>query len=372
MRGNGDGTVFRDPNPRRKLPWRAEVTVGWTETGKPIRRARYAASRGRAMAALRELVRERDLGIVGPDTTLADYLAGWLTTLQVAPRTLVSYRGHVELYWAPSLGSRKLRSLTPADVRHALAVMGHSAGTRTRILATLRSALARAVRDGALERNVAMLVEPPRPVHRERPSLTAAEARAFLASVEGDRLYALYVLALVTGMRQGELLGLAWDDVEGDRITVRSALARLHGEYVLVPPKSASGRRDIVLGGTAVAVLRAHKARQAAERLASGTRWHDRGLVFVRADGEALSSSVVTHALQRHLAAAGLPVVTFHALRHTAASLLVEATGDLKMAQALLGHATVGLTADVYTHVQESQLRRAADALDAAVMGGMG
>jgi integrase len=388
VRGNGDGTVFRDPNPRRKLPYRAECTVGWTDAGRPIRKARYAASRKLAVKALADLLRERDLGLAGPDSTLSTYLAGWLETLDVAPRTRISYAHHVEAYWSPMLGERRIRALTPTEIRIALGQVEHSAGTRTRILATLRTALAAAVREGILERNPAASVSPPRRAVSERTALTAEQARAFLASVAGDRLSALYLLAIVTGMRQGELLGLAWTDIAGDRITVRSALAslvvygadgeplrdakgRMIHEYVLVPPKSASGRRTIVLGETAVAALRAHKARQAAERLASGSAWRERGLVFVRADGEALSASVVTHAFQSHLAAAGLPRMPFHSLRHTAASLMVEATGDLKMAQAVLGHATIGLTADTYTHIQDSQLRRAASALD-AVVGGKG
>jgi len=226
--------------------------------------------------------------------------------------------------------------LTPgslhAEIRVALAQVNRAAGTRTRILATLRSALADAVREGILERNPAAAVSPPRAAVRERVALTAEQARAFLAHVAGDRLYALYLLAIVTGMRQGELLGLAWDDIVGDRITVRAALAalvvrgadgeplrdakgRMIHEYVLVPPKSASGRRTIVLGETAVAALRSHKAHQAADRLASGPKWRERGLVFVRADGEALSASVVTHAFQSHLAAAGLPQMPFHSFR---------------------------------------------------------
>ena len=285
----------------------------------------------------------------------------------------MNYEGAVRLYLVPLLGHRKLSALTPGEIREALARIDRSAKTRSNILGTLRSALGQAVRDSILERNVAALVTAPkgtvRAAIRSRPT-----SRSPSSSQPGMTAWlALYLLALFTGMRQGELLGLLWADVEGldapgamppVRIHVRRALARIDGEYVRVPTKSVASQRDLVLRPTVIEGLRRHRAGQRREQLAAGPAWRDRGLVFSRSDGEALNSRVVTVAFQRHLAAAGLPKATFHSMRHFAATTLVAESGDLKMAQAVLGHANIGVTADVYSHVVEAQLQRAADIME--------
>ena len=375
-RGNGEGSVYKVTGDRR-LHWCANITLGWRTDGRPIRKARYATSRAAALDKLKALRRERDLGLRGADQTLAEFLERWLASVDVRDRTLVNYAGACKLYLVPLLGHRKLLALTPGEIREALTSMQRerkdgttvplSAKTRGNVLGTLRSALSQAVRDGILERNPAALVAAPKGEAKPRATLTTEQVRMFLAAVKDDRLYALYVLALSTGMRQGELLGLKWEDVEGDRLHVRRALARIDGEYVRVPTKSASSRRDIVLGRLAVTALADHRRTQRREQLAAGPKWAERGLVFTRPDGEALNSRVVTLAFQDHLAAAKLPKVTFHSLRHWAATTLVASSGDLKMAQAVLGHSNIGVTADVYAHVVESQLRRAADLMEEAL-----
>ena len=373
MRANGEGSVYRVVGRNRRLPWCASVVIGWRPDGAPLRKARYGSTRTEAMALLAELKRERDLGLKGGNATVAEYVERWLASADLRARTRANYEGTVRLYLVPLLGHRKLSALTPGEIREALARIDRSAKTRTNILGTLRSALGQAVRDSILERNVAALVTAPKGTVRAATVLTAEHARTLIESVRSDRLLALYLLALSTGMRQGELLGLVWADVEGldvagtaapVRIHVRRALARIDGEYVRVPTKSVASQREIVLGPTAVEALRRHRAGQRREQLAAGPAWCDRGLVFTRSDGEALNSRVVTVAFQRQLAKAGLPKATFHSMRHFAATTLVAASGDLKMAQAVLGHASIGVTADVYSHVVEAQLQRAADLME--------
>jgi integrase len=335
------------------------------------------------VVALRELVRQRDFLAAGSDARLADWLEHWLGTIDVGPRTYISYEGHVRRHIVKGLGGVKLRALTPTMISGWLGTVTSAApqkeddedrpaedrplspGTRTRILATLRVALAAAVDDELLERNPAALVKPPRVTERKAQAMTTDQVRAFLDGTRDDRLAALYLLAVTTGMRQGELLGLRWDDIEGDRIAVRGTLARLDGRYVLVPPKSRR-EREVRVGPATVAALRAHRARQAEERLAAGSRWMERGLVFCRADGEALNGSVVTHAFSAHLTRLGLPPFRFHDLRHTANTLLIEATGDVAAAATMLGHSSWQMT-QRYTHVQEAQLERAAEVMEAVV-----
>jgi integrase len=372
MRANGEGSVYRVGGHRR-LHWCATVVVGWRPDGTPLRKARYANTRTEALARLGELQRERDLGLKGGNATVAEYLERWRASADVRARTRVNYEGAVRLYLVPLLGHRKLSALTPGEIREAIAGIDRSAKTRANILGTLRSALGQAVRDGILERNVAALVTAPKGTVRAATTLTAEQARTLIESVRGDRLFALYLLALHSGMRQGELLGCLWSDVDGldiagtaapVRIHVRRALARIDGEYVRVPTKSVASQREILLGPSVMEALRRHRAGQRREQLAAGPAWRDRGLVFTRPDGEALNSRVVTLAFQGHLAKAGLPKATFHSTRHFAATTLVAQSGDLKMAQAVLGHANIGVTADVYSHVVEAQLQRAADVME--------
>lgn len=373
MRANGEGSVYRVAGRNRRLPWCASVVIGWRPDGTPLRKARYGSTRTEAMALLAELKRERDLGLKGGNATVAEYLERWLASADLRARTRVNYEGTVRLYLVPLLGHRKLSALTVAEIREDLARIDRSAKTRANILGTLRSALGQAVRDGILERNVAALVTAPKGTVRAATTLTAEQARTLIESARGDRLFALYLLALYTGMRQGELLGSLWADVDGldvagtaapVRIHVRRALARIDGEYVRVPTKSVASQREILLGPSVVEALRRHRAGQRREQLAACAAWRDRGLVFTRPDGEALNSRVVTVAFQRHLAEAGLPKATFHSMRHFAATTLVAQSGDLKMAQAVLGHANIGVTADVYSHVVEAQLQRAADVME--------
>jgi integrase len=251
-----------------------------------------------------------------------------------------------------------------------LTAAGHSPRTVQYALHVLRIALARAVRWGLVPRNVATMVDGPRVPRRRVPVLTGEEAQRFMIAVRDDRLGALYVVALSLGLRQGEVLGLRWSDVDLDRqsLTVGAALQRVSGKgLVLVEPKTETSRRKITLPGYCLGVLREHRVRQLRDRLLAGSRWSETGLVFTSALGTGLESGLVTKRLQRILAACGLPRLRFHDLRHSAASLLGAQGVPPRVVMEVLGHSRISVTMDLYSHVFPSLLGDAAKAMERAL-----
>ena len=201
--------------------------------------------------------------------------------------------------------------------------------------------------------------------------LSPEEARSLLDAVRVDRLEALYAVALALGLREGEAFGLQWDDIdfENATLTVRHALLRMTGRLELVEPKTARSRRKIALPGRIVAALRAHRARQLEERLVAGAGWQDWSLVFATEIGTPLHRADVLRALHRHLAAAGLPPMRFHDLRHACATFLLSQGVPMKVVQEQLGHSLMSTTSDTYSHVTPALMRDAADALNVALTG---
>jgi integrase len=190
------------------------------------------------------------------------------------------------------------------------------------------------------------------------------DARAFLDAVADDRLAGLYGLAIATGMRQGELLGLRWSDIDLDAgaLTVRHTLQRRSRE--LAKPKTERARRTLAIGSGAVAALREQRRRQLVERVAAGRSWADRDLVFTTRTGGALDSRNVTKALQTALRRAGLPHQRFHDLRHAYATLMLEDGEELVVVSRSLGHSDLSTTADVYAHLTNRMQERAAARMD--------
>jgi integrase len=197
---------------------------------------------------------------------------------------------------------------------------------------------------------------------------TPEEAEAFLASTREHPAHALYVLALTTGMRQGELLGLKWADVDlgAGVLAVRRTLQRQRGRgLVFEEPKTAKSRRSIRLSQRAIAALRAHHDRQAFDRRAAGGEWQDQDLVFCDATGGPLDPSYQTATFKRATAVAGLSTIRFHDMRHTAATILLSRGVYVKLVSELLGHATIVLTLDTYSHLIPAMHGDAAAAMDA-------
>jgi integrase len=218
---------------------------------------------------------------------------------------------------------------------------------------------------------VAKLVDPPRGTRHEIQPLTPDEARHLMECAVDDRLAALYVTALATGLRQGELLALRWEDVdlEACRLRVRHTLARVAGKLVLLEPKTERSRRKLVLPDIVATALRAHRTRQRMERLVAGSRWVETGHVFATRIGTPIEAAVVTRAFQRALDRAGVRRVRFHDTRHSAATFLLAHGFTLEDVKNLLGHSSIVLTSNTYGHVLEQRQLQVARWMD-AVLGG--
>jgi integrase len=312
--------------------------------------------------------------------TVAAFLRDhWLPSLraQVRPSMWAEHKSKVEVHLVPAIGGVLLQRLTPGHLNAVYADLlerGLSARTVLHVHATIRRALADATRWGLVPRNVALLASPPRPGRPELQVWTAADLRSFLAFVEDDRLYGLWLLAASTGMRRGELLGLQWPDVDigRARVAVRRSLVTVGHQVVVSEPKTAKGRRSVALDPATVAGLKAWRKHQTAERLAWGPAWTDSGLVFTREDGRPLHPREVTRAFTRHVLAADLPIIRLHDLRHTHATLALAAGVHPKIVQERLGHANIAITLDTYSHAVPALEEQAARTVAALVFGGGG
>jgi integrase len=317
-------------------------------------------------AVLRKLLADRDAGIAfdSENLTVGGYLDRWLDAVKgsVRERTWQRHEQVVRLHLKPTIGAMRLDKLNALQVQ---AVYGRKleAGLSPRTVeivhATLHKALKQAVGWTLIPRNVAEAAAPPRPDRKEIKSLSREQARALLNAARGDSLHAFYVLAVTTGMRNGELLGLQWRDVDLEARTLRVRRTLWGG--VVSPPKSAAGNRTIRLSGLAVAALSEHRLTTAKRRI---SEW-----VFPSRVGTPLSvHNVHNRSWRPLLERAGLPASTrMHDLRHTCATLLLSRGVPVKVVSEMLGHGDVAITLSVYFSVlpnmQESAARVMEDAL---------
>lgn len=356
-RAHGEGTI------RRRGPnlWEARYIAA---DGR--RRSLYRKTRREVVDALRDALRDAQHGILpaGQQMTVAEWLDTWLGSITVRPGTHRSYADTAKHYIVPSIGRVRLARLQPEHVSRMVRDIQRthprlSATTVRYTVTVLRIALGRAVRTGRIYRNVATLIDLPPKDRREIVPMSVAEARAFLSHVAGTRHEALYRLAITSGLRQGELLALRWSDIDMDAGTV-SVRHTLSPQGTLAAPKTKRSTRTIDVEEGTIAVLRAHRLRQATERLAAGPRWDDRGHVFASAVGTPLDARNVLRGYHRDLAAAGLPHYRFHDLRHAFATMLIEDGVDVAVVSKMMGHASAGFTADTYAHWTPTMSRTAA------------
>jgi len=235
--------------------------------------------------------------------------------------------------------------------------------------AIIRQAMQQAVKEGLLGRNVADATNPPVIKNKQMRPLAETELLDFLEleTVRTDRLLTAYLLAATTGMRRGELLGLCWDCVDLERgvVTVQRQLLVLNSGLILdETTKTKSGKRSINMTDDAIRELKAHRKRQLQGRLLLGEAYQDNSLVFCKEDGSLLRPEEFTKRFQRHLVNAGLPKVRLHDLRHTHATLLLQRGIPAKLVQERLGHSSITMTLDLYSHVTPEMAKLAAESLN--------
>jgi integrase len=270
------------------------------------------------------------------------------------------------------IGAVKLDRLAPADVRHLLAELVRADVGNTTVRQAhglLRNALGDAERLELVPRNVARSVRPPAPEKGKRRVLTPVEARGFLAAARDERLYALLVLAITTGLRRGEPLALRWQDVAFDVgvVRVERSLLRLDGRLVFGRPKSASSVRTVPLPPAALDVLRVHRSVIEAESAAEG--WQDLDLVFPSRVGTPIEPTNVNRWFRELRDRAGLPWLRLHDLRHAFATFMLDQGADLRLIMETLGHSQISVTADLYTHILNPRQRAASEAVDTLILG---
>jgi integrase len=368
-RGPHEGSIYQ----RKDGRWEGAVHMGY-ENGRRVRKFAIGRSRAEVATKLAAILKARDEHRPVPDqrTKLGPFLRQWLDEVArptIRASTYSSYEGIVRVHLVPGLGRILLAKLTPAEVQEFLnAKLATGLSTRrvAYIHAVLRRSLVIAERWGLVSRNVAKLVDPPRVRRFEIRPLTPTEARQLLDAAVGDRLEALYVTALATGLRQGELLGLRWDDLdlEACRLSVRHTLARVDGRLTLLEPKTERSRRTVILSEVAATSLHAHRTRQRMERLVAGSRWADSGHVFTTTAGTPIDAAMVTRAFASALKRAGLPRSRFHDLRHATATYLLAQGFTLEDVKNLLGHSSITLTSNTYGHVLEQRQRQVAASMD--------
>lgn len=364
-RAGGEGSVVQ----RENGTWCATINLGSDANGKRVRKWVYGKTQKEVVDELTRLRTQKQSGTLLPvsKTTVAEFLEQWLTTsacVRVRRTTLVNYRLNIERHVVPVVGAIRLDKLSPMNVMSIYAKMterGLSPRTQQLVHTILRRALKMGVKWGVIVRNVCDAVDRPEATRFEAKFLNADDAGKLLSAAKGDRLEALYVLAITTGLREGELCGLEWQDIDltAGTLSVRRSMKYSKGSYWTEEPKTAKSRRSVVLPAMAVESLHDHRRRMMTEGRAGDAR------VFSQPDGNPLNWDFIRRkSLHPLLTAAGLPVMRFHDLRHTSASLLFANNTHPKIVQERLGHSTIAITMDLYSHALPSMQTEAASKFD--------
>jgi integrase len=372
-RGNGEGTIYQRPDGT----WCSQITV--YVDGRRKRPTLYGKTRREVDKQLTRAKANREDGLTfdAGNLKLGEYLDRWLTDSvrdTVRQRTYERYEQMVHVHIKPTLGHVKVKALNAAHVRGLYREKldaGLAPRTVRYVHTTLNKALKDALADGLIPRNVASAVRPPKLTKKEIRPLSPKEASLFLEAARGERFEALYVVAITAGLREGELLGLKWEDtnLEAGTLAVRRTLSEARSGRFFEPPKNGKGR-SIRLTARAIDVLKQHKASQNEERLRLGTLWHDGDLVFPSLTGTPMNAKNLTSRSFKPLVEqVGLPrTVRFHDLRHTCATLLLGKGVHPKIVQELLGHATIAITLDTYSHVLPNMQGEAVHAMENALI----
>ncbi len=374
-RGNGAGTVYPRKNTDGKI-------VGYRGSYfAPDGKRRYVSAKRKSDAerSLRDAMTDADRGLVfdASNQRVSGYMTRWLEDFakaNLAPRTYHNYKLQIREHIIPAFGMMKLSKLDTPNIQALYTAKlkdGLKPSSVRYIHAVLHCALQKAVELRLIPRNPAASARPPKIRQEEITPLDAEQARMILEAAKGDRFECLYILSLMCGLRMGEALGLKWTDIdfEAGTLRVHRQIQRIRegGGLVFSEPKNAS-RRTIDLPQRAVEALKSHRKRQAEEQLKAGEKWQDNGLVFASRKGTPLDAqNIVNRYFKPLLRRTGLPEIRWHDLRHTCATLLLSRGTHPKMVQHLMGHASIQLTLDRYSHWIPSMGRATAEGMDEAL-----
>ena len=365
-RGNKEGNIRRWPHDGR---WEARY---YLPDGS--RRSLMGKTRAEVRDKLAKALHDAGKGLPAVDErqTVKQYLITWYESMKPQVR-ISSYRRYGDYinHLIPALGHVSLSKLTPQHLQvfcNKKLAEGLSPSTVHAIHSMLHRALKDALQMGLLNRNVSEMLRPPRRSNREMMPLSVIEMQRFLEVVRDDRFYALYVLALSTGMREGELLGLRWQDVDLPRhiVQVRMNVQETLGQYIIAETKTAYSRRTVALTQAAVDALAEHWQKQQQVKMEMGSMWTDNDLVYPNGyGGIMIPHNITKRSFKRYLVKAGLSRdVRFHDLRHTAATLVLASGVNFKVVSEMLGHSNVSITLRIYAHVLPHMQQSAVAAMD--------
>lgn len=375
-RGRGDDSIYQRTSDQR---WIVEIRSVRKPNGRPYYLSAKSEPEARRKLKLWHADRARGIPVIANRQTVAEYLTTWLETRVKPNRAGSTYRGYegiVRVHVIPEIGGIKLADLTAEDIDRLLLHRGKT-GISPNTVASIRTMLRKALNDaekrGYIDRNPVRYTEPPRLVPFEPKPLTETEIPRFLDAIKGDRLEAFFVLAMTLGLREGELFGLQWGDIDFDarELVVRRQIQREPDEDgkrtpIFLQTKSHRSRRPLPLPGNVRDALAVHRATQELDRVIADDRWRGDdwdGLVFSSSIGTPLDPSNVDKAYKDALRAAGLSKRRFHDLRGTCGTMLARLKVPPRDAQLILGHAQVTTTLKIYTQVTEQGVRESIDLL---------
>lgn len=371
----GEGSIFkRRDSTGRVIGWTAQLSLGGRQTRRYERR--WRDTRDEAVAALEDMKADRRAGVRRSRMTTGDYLADWIRDVRnIKPTTRHGYEVAIRYHLIPALGEIRLSDLTSRDVEHALARMAPDMSPKMllNVFATLRRALAMAKKGRLVPVNVASsdYIDAPKVPDQEPEAFSPEEVARLLAAAHGDWTAGALTVSIATGVRQGELLGLAWEDIDWQRrlLHVRRQLVRRAGKYDREELKNGSrSRRDVPLSAAVIAALRAHEDQLRAAGLVPIAT----GPVFVSRSGRPLSGSWVTHRLYKLEAIAGVRRLPWKNLRTTFASrLFASGVPDRQIAD-WMGHTRTKTTQGHYIDTADASHARALAAIDELVGRGVG
>lgn len=350
-RGNNEGCIIYRESRRE---WVGVVSLNGRRLTK------YAKTQKEVREWVKGMLTKIGNGLTfsGTQITLEKYTSSWLDGKEISqrPTTVIQYRQICMQHILPNLGRLRMQEIEPAHLKRIYLIKreeGRGARTVQLIHVVLHAILQQAVKEGILGRNPADAVERPKVEQAERHILTEEQAQRLVIASQGTRFGMLFYLALTTGMREGELLGLKWADLDWSKgvLNIQRQLRRSDGHgYLLVPPKTKAGRRQIKLGHETLDRLADHKSQQDLERSAMRNRWVENDLIFPNTLGKPMSGKNMFYEFKNVLKQNGLPPIRFHDLRHTSLSLLLDGGTPVNTVQKRAGHSKASITTDTYGH----------------------